>query len=125
MLNIIFWLCLVFTSAALVYIKGILNHEDMAKQIEAYTENKAKENLAKMSQANRLMEASLAEEKTLMTQSSSVFITLGRKKRASHNVEVESDSKGQSINLDSYRLEVFPLSDITSERVPEEQLRCA
>ncbi len=123
MLNIIFWLCLVFTSAALVYIKGILNHEDMAKQIEAYTENKAKENLAKITQANSFMEASLAEEKTLMTQSSSVFITLDRKKRASHNVK--SNSKGQSINLDSYKLEAFPLSDITSERVPEEQLRCA
>jgi PBP1b-binding outer membrane lipoprotein LpoB len=123
MLNIIFWLCLVFTSAALVYIKGILNHEDMAKQIEAYTENKAKENLAKMSQANRFMKATLAEEKTLMTQSSSVFITLDSKKHTSHNVK--SDSKGQSINLDSYKLEAFPLSDITSERVPEEQLRCA
>lgn len=123
MLNIIFWLCLVFTSAALVYIKGILNHEDMAKQIEAYTENKAKENLAKMSQANRFMKATLAEEKTLVTQSSSVFITLDDKKRASHNVK--GDSKGQSINLDSYKLEAFPLSDITSERVPEEQLRCA
>lgn len=123
MLNIIFWLCLVFTSAALVYIKGILNHEDMAKQIEAYTENKAKENLAKMSQANRFMKATLAEEKTLVTQSSSVFITLDDKKRASHNVK--GDSKGQSINLDFYKLETFPLSDITAKRVPEEQLRCA
>ena len=123
MLNIIFWLCLVFTTATLVYIKGIMIHEDMARQIEAYTESRAKVNLEKLLAENRLIKQSCIEMQTIDTKASSVFITLEDKKRNFHKQIAHHQAK--SVNLDSYKLEVFSLSDTRAERIKDDQLRCA
>ena len=123
MLNIIFWLCLIFTSAALVYIKGILNHEDITTQIEAYTESKANERLNKLSKEKKFMDVLLSEEKEIVTKPSSVFITLENKGSISNHKSV--NRKDTNINVNEYPLEVFPLSDFSAEKSRQGQLRCA